>query len=121
VHQADHAKDTMSRPSLSFLRPYLYPSARCLRADHARAYLSVQRRFSQIAAEKHTGPHDVEKQKRLEQLGRVKALDNYHPRLQQPSGAEKLSIRDFNAKYEAIEETKPEMVSVLGTKTAQAP
>jgi lysyl-tRNA synthetase class 2 len=109
----------MSRPSLSFLRPYLYPSTRSLRAEHARAYLSVQRRFSQIAAEKYTGPHDVEKQRRLEQLGRVKALDDYHPRLRQPSGAEKLSIRDFNAKYEAIEETQPEMVSVLGTNIAQ--
>jgi lysyl-tRNA synthetase class 2 len=92
-----------------------------LRVEHASAYLSVQRRFSQIAAEKHTGPHDVEKQKRLEQLGRVRALDDYHPRLRQPQNAEKLSIRDFNAKYEAIEETKPEMVSVLGTNTAQAP
>jgi lysyl-tRNA synthetase class 2 len=121
VHEADHAKDTMSRPSLSFLRPYLSPSTRCLRVEHASAYLSVQRRFSQIAAEKHTGPHDVEKQKRLEQLGRVRALDDYHPRLRQPQNAEKLSIRDFNAKYEAIEETKPEMVSVLGTNTAQAP
>jgi lysyl-tRNA synthetase class 2 len=111
----------MSRPSLSFLRPYLYQSARSVRAEHARAYLSVQRRFSQIAADNYTGPHDVEKQKRLEQLGRVKALDDYHPRLRQPADAEKLSLRDFNAKYEGLEETRPEIVSVLGMNTAQAP
>jgi lysyl-tRNA synthetase class 2 len=104
----------MSRP-LSFLRPYLYQSTRPLRAEHARAYLSVQRRFAQtIAAAEYTGPHDVEKQKRLEQLAKVKPLGDYHPRLRHPTGAEILSLRDFNAKYEGIQDTRPDVVSVFG-------
>ncbi|KAF2820725.1 class II aaRS and biotin synthetase [Ophiobolus disseminans] len=105
----------MSKLSLSFLRPYLFQATRPLKAEHARAYLSVQRRFAQsIAADDYTGPHDVEKQKRLEQLRRVKLLGDYHPRLQYPPDAEKLSLRDFNAKYEAIKDTQPDVVSVLG-------
>jgi lysyl-tRNA synthetase class 2 len=111
----------MSRPSLSFLRPYLY-QPRALRAEHARAYLSVQRRFAQsIAADDYTGPHDVEKHKRLKQLKQAKPLGDYHPRLGHSTGVEKLSIRDFNAKYEGIEETKPERVSVFGMNTAREP
>jgi lysyl-tRNA synthetase class 2 len=105
----------MSRPALSFLRPYLYQSARALRPEHVRAYLSVQRRFAQsVAADDYTGPRDVEKQKRLEQLRRVKSLDHYHPRLHHSPDVESLSIRDFNAKYEGIQETKPDVVSVMG-------
>jgi lysyl-tRNA synthetase class 2 len=62
----------------------------------------------------YTGPHDVEKQKRLEQLGKVKSLDDYHPRLVHPSNAESLSLREFNAKYDSIQETQPHAVSVFG-------
>ncbi|KAH4208853.1 hypothetical protein HBI73_070710 [Parastagonospora nodorum] len=105
----------MSRPALSFLRPYLRQSARSIRPEHARVYLSIQRRFAQsIAADEYTGPHDVEKQKRLEQLKRAKPLDDYHPRLHRSPDVESLSIRDFNARYEGIQETKPELVSVMG-------
>lgn len=105
----------MSKPSLGFLRPYLSQSARFIRPEHARAYLSLHQRFAQtVAADNYTGPHDVEKQKRLEQLRRVKPLDDYHPRLRHSTDAEPISIRDFNAKYEGIQETKPEVVSVMG-------
>ncbi|KAF1944632.1 lysyl-tRNA synthetase [Clathrospora elynae] len=105
----------MSRPALSFLRPYLYRTSRALKPEHARAYLSVERRFIQtVAADAHTGPHDVEKQKRLEQLEKVKPLGDYHPRLVYPTGAESLSLRDFNAKYNGIQETKTDVISVFG-------
>jgi lysyl-tRNA synthetase class 2 len=105
----------MSRPSLGFLRPYLSQAARSMRPEHFRAYLSVQRRFAQtVAADDYTGPHDVEKQKRLDQLRRVKPLDAYHPQLHHSPNAEPLSIRDFNAKYESIQDTKPEVVAVMG-------
>jgi lysyl-tRNA synthetase class 2 len=105
----------MSRPTLSFLRPYLYQSIRPLKAEHARAYLSVQRRcIQQIAADDHTGPHDVEKQKRLGQLKKVKPLGEHHPRLLHPTGAETLSVRDFNAKYDGIQDSKSDVVSVFG-------
>lgn len=118
ARNANSLEVTMSRPSLSFLRPYLCRASRPLKAEHARAYLAVQRRFAQtVAADIHTGPHDVEKQRRLEQLKSVKHIGYYHPRLQHAAGTEKLSIRDFNAKYEAISETQPEVVSVLGTNT----
>lgn len=50
----------------------------------------------------------------MEQLKRVKALDDYHPRLRQTADAQKLSIRDFNAHYEGINETKSDVVSVFG-------
>jgi hypothetical protein len=50
----------------------------------------------------------------LKQLKQAKPLGDYHPRLEHSTGVEKLSIRDFNAKYEGIEETKPERVSVFG-------
>jgi lysyl-tRNA synthetase class 2 len=109
----------MSRP-LSFLRPYLYQSARPCRPDHARAYLSVQRRFAQsIAVDGYTGPHDVEKQKRLEQLRRVKPLDDYHPRLRHTHGAETLSLGDFNARYREISDSRPDVVSVFGTSSLE--
>lgn len=104
----------MSRPSLTFLRPYLSQAA-SRRPEHARAYLSVQRRFAQSLADKYTGPHDVEKQKRIDQLKKAKSLDNYHPRLNRPTGAESLSLRDFHEKYGGIQETTPHVVSVFGT------
>ena len=108
----------MSRPPLNFLRPYLYQGARSLKPEHARAYLSVQRRFAQtVAADAYTGPHDVEKQKRLEQLKKVKPLGDYHPQMAYPAGVESLSPRDFNAKYHAIQETAAEVVSVFGMYT----
>ncbi|KAF1914156.1 hypothetical protein BDU57DRAFT_549393 [Ampelomyces quisqualis] len=105
----------MTRPSLSFLRPYLCPTSRPVRAEHARVYLSIQQRFAQsLAAEHYTGPLEVEKKRRLEQLKRVKPLGEYHPRLSQTASAEKLTLRDFNATYAAIEETRPDVVSVFG-------
>lgn len=108
----------MSRPALSFLRPYLSRANRPLKVEHAQAYRALQRRFAQsVTADVYTGPHDVEKQRRLEQLKGVKPIGDYHPRLQQAAGAERLSIRDFNSKYEGIGETQPEVVSVLGTNT----
>ncbi|KAF3038003.1 hypothetical protein E8E12_008612 [Didymella heteroderae] len=104
----------MSRSSLHFLRPYRYRSTPCLKPQHAQAYLSVQRRFKQTAANAFTGPHDVEKQKRLDQLKNVKPLGDYHPQLVYPAGAESLSLRDFNAKFADIQDTKAENVSVFG-------
>ncbi|KAF1851346.1 lysyl-tRNA synthetase [Cucurbitaria berberidis CBS 394.84] len=105
----------MSRYSLNFLRPYLYRATAPARPEYARAYVSVQRRYAQtVAAEDFTGPHDVEKQKRLDQLRNVKPLGDYHPQLVYPTGAESLSLRDFHAKYEGIQETKSDIVSVFG-------
>ncbi|KAJ4338796.1 mitochondrial lysine-tRNA synthetase [Didymella glomerata] len=104
----------MSRPSLQFLRPYLYRNTSCLRPQHAQAYLSVQRRLKHTTADAFTGPHDVEKQKRLDQLKNVKPLGDYHPQLVYPGGAEALSLRDFNARFADIQETKTENVSVFG-------
>jgi lysyl-tRNA synthetase class 2 len=75
-----------------------------------------------LAAEDHIGPHEVEKQRRLEQLKKFKPLGEYHPRLSQPASAEKLTIREFNAKYAAIEGRRPDVVAVLGTNmTAYQP
>jgi lysyl-tRNA synthetase class 2 len=75
----------------------------------------VQRRFAQsIATDAYTGPHDVEKQKRLDQLSKVKPLGDYHPRLVDPASAQSLSLRDFNAKYDSIQETETDAVSVFG-------
>lgn len=106
----------MSRSSLHFLQPYLNRGFQpVVKGDVARAYCAIQRRFAQtIAAEEHTGPHDVEKQKRLEQLRKVKPLGDYHPRLAHTADEARLSLRDFAAKYEGIQETQPELVSVLG-------
>ncbi|KAL5120424.1 mitochondrial lysine-tRNA synthetase [Pleosporales sp. CAS-2024a] len=105
----------MSRSSLRFLRPYLYQSNRAVRPEHARAYLSVQRRFAQsVAADDYLGPHDVEKQKRLEQLRRARPLGDYHPRLHLSSDGERLTIRHFNAKYQNLQTLQPEIVSVMG-------
>ncbi|KAI4925911.1 uncharacterized protein J4E92_006647 [Alternaria infectoria] len=105
----------MSRPVLNFLRPYLHQASRSVKPEYARAYLAVQRRFAQsLAADTYTGPHDVEKQKRLEHLGKVKPLGDYHPRLVHSADAQNLSIRDFNAKYDGVQETKEDLVSVFG-------
>ena len=105
----------MSRPALNFLRPYLQQASRPLRLEHARAYVAVQKRFIQsVAADAYTGPYDVEKQKRLEHLAKVKPLGDYHPRLVHSSHVQNLSIRDFNAKYNDIQETGTDIVSVFG-------
>jgi len=105
----------MSRLCLGFLRPYLCPAAWPRKPEHANAYLSVQRRLATtVAAEDYIGPHDVEKQKRIEQLKRVRPLDAYHPSLSHAAGVERLSLRDFNVKYHSIQETQNEVVSVLG-------
>ncbi|KAF2033033.1 lysyl-tRNA synthetase [Setomelanomma holmii] len=105
----------MSKMSLPFLRPYLQQAVRPLRPEHARAYLAFQRRFVQtINADDFTGPHDVEKQKRLERLKTVKPLGDYHPRLHHHIHTSPLSLRDFYARYDAIQETKEDVVTVLG-------
>ena len=105
----------MSRPALNFLRPYLQQASRPLIPEHARAYLALQKRFTQsVAADAYTGPYDVEKQKRLEHLAKVKPLGEYHPRLVHSSDAHNLSIRDFNAKYDGIQQTEADVVSVFG-------
>ncbi|KAJ4316498.1 mitochondrial lysine-tRNA synthetase [Neodidymelliopsis sp. IMI 364377] len=104
----------MSRPALHFLRPYLYRGTRTLKPQQAQAYLSVQRRFKQTTADAFTGLHDVEKQKRLDQLKNIKPLGEYHPQLVYPAGAESLSLRDFNAKYADVQETKTDNVTVFG-------
>jgi lysyl-tRNA synthetase class 2 len=104
----------MSRPALHFLRPYLYRGTHTIKPQHAQAYLSVQRRFKQTTADAFTGPHDVEKQKRLDQLKNIKPLGEYHPQLVYPAGAESLSLRDFNAKYADVQETKTDNVTVFG-------
>lgn len=105
----------MSRSYLGFLRPYLCRASPPLKPEHARAYLSIQRRLVQsVATEDYTGPHDVEKQKRIEQLSKVKSLGEYHPRLVYPAGVETLSLREFNAKYNSIQQTQNEVVSVFG-------
>ncbi|KAF1922885.1 lysyl-tRNA synthetase [Didymella exigua CBS 183.55] len=104
----------MSRPSLHFLRPYLYRGISSHRPQYAQAYLSVQCRFKHVSADAFTGPHDVEKQKRLDQLKNIKPLGEYHPQLIYPAGAEPLSLRDFNARFADIQGTKAENVSVFG-------
>ena len=104
----------MSRPSLYFLRPYLHRGTHSLKHQHTQAYLSVQRRFKQTTADAFTGPHDVEKQKRLDQLKNIKPLGDYHPQLVQPKEAKSLSLRDFNATFANIQETTTENVSVFG-------
>jgi lysyl-tRNA synthetase class 2 len=107
----------MSRPSLRFLRPYLYRGLGPVpKPEAARAYGAIQRRFAGTrGADAYTGPHDVEKQKRLDQLQKLKPLSDYHPRLQHSAGIPHLPIRDFTSQYEAIQETKSERVSVFGT------
>ncbi|KAF2868804.1 hypothetical protein BDV95DRAFT_630486 [Massariosphaeria phaeospora] len=106
----------MSRPTLQFLRPYLHRGFQpTVKPEQARIYRSIQRRFAQtLACEAYTGPHDVEKQKRLDQLRAVKALSDYHPRITYPADVDNLSLREFVSKYGDIQETKPDLVSVFG-------
>src|SRR5262245_53853173 len=106
----------MSRPSLHFLRPYLYRGFTPLvNADAALAFCAIQRRLAQtVATDPYTGPRDVEKQKRLEQLQKVKPLGDYHPRLEYPSHATILSVHDFHAEYDKIRETQTDLASVFG-------
>lgn len=107
----------MSRLSFSFLRPYLSPTFRPrTKPEHARVYCAIQRRFAQTTAEAYTGPHDVEKQKRLDQLQKARNLGEYHPRLSHTPGVESLSVRDFTAKYESIKDTQSDTVSVFGMR-----
>ncbi|KAF2268215.1 class II aaRS and biotin synthetase [Lojkania enalia] len=123
----------MSRPTLQFLRPYLSRSFRPLsNPEHARVYCAVQRRSIVLGTgsstpaaiesahgkstsnDAYTGPHDVEKQKRLDQLRKVKPISNYHPQLVHSVGVETLTIRDFNSKYDAINEAQSDLVVVFG-------
>jgi lysyl-tRNA synthetase class 2 len=105
----------MSKLAFNFLRPYLHGASRSLKPHHTQAYVALQRRFAQsTAADAYTGPHDVEKQKRLEHLAKIKPLGDYHPRLVYSANAQNLSVRDFNTKYEGISETASDVVSVFG-------
>lgn len=105
----------MSRNPLPFLRPYLYRAARPLKSEHARAYLAIRQRFTHSSvAQNFLGPHEPQKEDRLRRLSEVKSLDEYHPRLTYPAGSKSLSIPDFYAKYESIQETSSDVISVLG-------
>ncbi|KAH6643156.1 hypothetical protein C7974DRAFT_329128 [Boeremia exigua] len=104
----------MRRSSIQLLRPYHYRGTQSLRPQHVQKHLSAQRRFQQTSADAFTGPHDVEKQRRLEQLKNIKPLGDYHPQLVYPTGAEALSLREFNARFADVKETKTENVSVFG-------
>ncbi|KAF2017794.1 class II aaRS and biotin synthetase [Aaosphaeria arxii CBS 175.79] len=107
---------SMSRPSLQFLRPCLSRSFRpLLRVEHARVYTAVQWRLAHSASDSFLGPHDVEKQKRLDQLRNVKPLEQYHPRLTHAPGLDRLTIREFNSKYDTIQETQSDLVSLFAT------
>jgi lysyl-tRNA synthetase, class II len=104
----------MSRLPLQCLRPYLAASIRP-KPQHAHVYSAVQRRCVQsAAAEAQPGPADVEKQKRLEQLVKGRPLAEYYPRMSSTPDVEAISVRDFNSKYESIQEAQAEVVSVLG-------
>lgn len=112
----------MSRPYLGFLRPYLCRVAWPHKPEHARAYRSVQKRLATtVAAEDYIGPHDVEKQRRIEQLKRAKPLGAYHPRLSPAAGIERLSLHEFNTKYHSIQHTQNQLVSVFGMRRMLAP
>ena len=107
----------MSRPTLHFLRPYLTRGIEpAVKPELARAYCAFQRRFAQtIAADAYTGRHDVEKQKRLEQLRKMKSLGEFHPRLAHDANGERVSPKVFNEKYKTLENTQVgERVSVFG-------
>ncbi|KAF2112194.1 hypothetical protein BDV96DRAFT_581337 [Lophiotrema nucula] len=105
----------MSRNALHFLRPCLYRSFKpSIQSDHARVYCAIQRRFAHTSSSPPATTHDVEKQKRLDQLGKVKPIGEYHPQLRHVAGVEALSVRAFNSKYDGIEETQADLVSVFG-------
>lgn len=107
----------MSKTSLPFLRPYLHRGLQpIVKPELARAYCAFQRRFAQtIAADAHSGRLDVEKHKRLEQLRKMKPLEEYHPRMVNHANGEHASLRDFHSRYESISETAHDRVSVFGT------
>lgn len=109
---------SMSRPSLHFLRPYLCRTVKTPNnPEYARVYCAVQQRFAQsVSVDAYTGPHDVEKQKRLDQLQKVRPLETYHPRLVYPAGVENLSVMKFNAQYEKIKDTQSDVVAVFGMR-----
>lgn len=69
-----------------------------------------------MVTEDYTGPHDVEKQKRLEQLKKIKPLGEHHPRLTASKETERLSLREFSAKYDGINDKQTDVVSVFGTE-----
>lgn len=107
----------MSRPTLQFLRPYLTRGVEpAVRPELARAYCAFQRRFAQtIAADAYLGRHDVEKQKRLEQLRKLKDLGEFHPRLAHDAHGERMSLKVFNEKYESlVKDHVGEPVTVFG-------
>lgn len=106
----------MSKRAITFVRPYLRGTIQRPRSELGQACPSIQRRFRQtIAAEDFIGSHDVEKQKRLEQLKKVKPLADYHPRLDRPVGTRSLSLREFNTEYNGIEAMQDDVLSVFGT------
>ncbi|KAL5378165.1 hypothetical protein DPSP01_009276 [Paraphaeosphaeria sporulosa] len=106
----------MSRPTLHFLRPYLKRGLQpAVKPELASAYCAFQRRSAQtIAADAYTGRHDVEKQKRLEQLRKMKPLGEYHPRLVNHTNGEHMSLKDFHAQYEGMTGLRGDRVSVFG-------
>ncbi|KAF2737141.1 lysyl-tRNA synthetase [Polyplosphaeria fusca] len=106
----------MARTALQFLRPYASRSFKPLaNPEHARAYCAIQRRALHTASQDtHTGPTDVEKQKRLDQLKKIRSIGEYHPRLNYVAGVERLTVREFNIQYDGIEGTQTNVVSVLG-------
>jgi lysyl-tRNA synthetase class 2 len=108
---------SMSRPTLQFLRPYLNRGLQpTVKPKLAHAYCAFQKRFAQtIAADAYTGRHDVEKQKRLEQLRKMKPLGEYHPRLVHHANGEHISLKDFHAQYEELPANSDDRVSVFGT------
>ncbi|KAJ4358302.1 mitochondrial lysine-tRNA synthetase [Didymosphaeria variabile] len=106
----------MSKSTLHFLRPYLNRGIQsAVKPDLARAYCAFQRRFAQtIAADAYTGRHDVEKQKRFEQLRRMKPLGEYHPRLAHHANGEHMSLKEFYTQYEELPDSVSDRVSVFG-------
>ena len=111
----------MSRHTLQFLRPYLKHSTQsAVKPELARAYCAFQRRFAHsVAADAYTGRHDVEKQKRLEQLRQMRDLSEYHPRLAHDTNGERLSLKGFHERYEgSLKDRTDESVSVFGMVTS---
>jgi lysyl-tRNA synthetase class 2 len=45
----------------------------------------------------------------------MKPLNDYHPRLIHTTGIEDLTVRSFQSKYDGIQETQSDLVSVFGT------
>jgi lysyl-tRNA synthetase class 2 len=110
--------DTSMSRNLQFLRPCLQRGFQSVaKPEHAHIYRSIQRRFAQTASsDAFTGPHDVEKQKRLEQLRKIRPLSDYHPRLVHAAGVETLTVCNFHDKYDGIQDTQADFVSVFGMR-----